>query len=748
MATEQLQRPTFYEGQYLGASDLAAVIDYARLRTARHSLGGHTWGIAVGLALKEEPALGGGGGVDVFLQPGYAVDGFGRPVVVPAPVQIAASLFEDEFSGRVPVWIRYVEQTTGAPGFGFEVCDTDDPHSRVVENYEVLVGEFSQSDQRDPVSVAGLTMNAIEALHTLDEEDGLICDGSIPFQEFPVPGEAEWLIPLGYVRWEEGNPGRLIEREDDDLLASRAARRYAGLVAEDVRAADGIIRLRHRETEPPAGGTSIFAACAEGAVRASGGIDLSIDEDTGRPQPNELVWIEGNLRVAGDARLFGGKLEFRDAAGEDHDAPLWLRRVETNAFNEPEGPSGRDLQILLGESDDGNNRLVVGRVDSDENATDLVIVQDDGRMGIGTAQPTSALTVPLTIRGSGDDEDALGFENAAGILSWQINLLPDGDPGFNVVETAAGESRLFLQPGGNIGIGTTSPHASLHIAAGSDVSLSDTSGFLVIGDVDGANLVMDDNEIMARSNGAASTLHLQAEGGSLHIHTHQDTAEQVIVTNAGSVGIGTTSPQASLHIGTGNDASLSDSSGYLVLGDVNGTNLVADNNEIIARSNGAVSTLHLQAHGGALQVHTHLSASQQVIVTGTGDVGIGTTNPTEQLDVRGNVKLGAAGDYFAVGAIQNLRIVSGQISSAGGVISGTGFTASRSSEGIYQINFSQAFNATPVVVATAVAAEDDDNVTTLRNLTSSGVQIRIKSVGGENELQDTAFTFVALGLRS
>ena len=746
MATDQLQRPTFYEGQYLGASDLAAVIDYARLRAARHSLGGHTWGIVVGLALKEEPAL--GGGVDVFLQPGYAIDGFGRPLVVPSPVQIPAGLFEDEFSGRVPVWLRYMEQSTGAPGFGFEVCENDDAFSRVVENYAVEVGDFPQSEQRDPVSVAGQAVEAIEALNALDEADGLLCDASIPFQEFPDAGDANWLIPLGYVRWEEGNPGRLVESEDDDRRATRAFRRYAGVIAEDVRASDGVIRLRRRETEPPPGGTSIFAACAQGAIRASGEVDLAIDEETGRVTPLELVWIEGDLRVVGDARLFGGKLEFRDAAGEDHDAPLWLRRVETNSFNEPAGPSGRDLQILLGVTDEGNNRLVVGQVDGDGNATDHVVVQDDGRVGIGTAQPTSSLTVPLTIRGAGGDEDVLGFENAAGILLWRINLLPGGEEGLNIAEAAGGDSILFLQAGGNVGIGTASPHAGLHIQTGTDASLSDTSGFVVIGDVDGANLVIDDNEIIARSNGAVSTLHLQAHGGELRVHTHQTDSEQVIVTSSGNVGIGTISPRTSLHIEGGSDASLSDSSGFLVLGGVDGDNLVMDNNEIIARSNGAVSTLHLQAQGGDLLLHFHQSTSQQVIVTGSGNVGIGTTTPSERLDVRGNVKLGASGDFFAVGGVQNLRIIAGRISSGGSVLSGSGFSSSRTGEGSYRITFSDAFDATPVVVATAVAAEDDDNVTTIRNPSASGVDVRIKSVGGENELQDTDFTFAAFGLRS
>ena len=66
------------------------------------------------------------------------------------------------------------------------------------------------------------------------------------------------------------------------------------------------------------------------------------------------------------------------------------------------------------------------------------------------------------------------------------------------------------------GIGTTTPLSKLHILNGDDASLS-THGYLMLGAVTGNNLIFDDNEIMARSNGAIAPLVLQNDGGTVRI---------------------------------------------------------------------------------------------------------------------------------------------------------------------------------------------------------------------------------------
>jgi len=79
------------------------------------------------------------------------------------------------------------------------------------------------------------------------------------------------------------------------------------------------------------------------------------------------------------------------------------------------------------------------------------------------------------------------------------------------------------------------------------VTLAPTSGFLLMGEVASENLVLDNNEIQARNNGAASQLYLQKEGGDLSIHYGGGAAE-FRVAASGSVGIGTGAPTSKLDV--------------------------------------------------------------------------------------------------------------------------------------------------------------------------------------------------------
>ena len=129
MSNFATQRPSFFEGQYLGADDLTALVDYFRGQDVRQILGHHTWGIATGLDLLELQAP--DGTLEVFVQPGIAFDGYGRLIVVVNRHKLDRSRLVD--SGEIQVWICYDEIESLGVRKGFEVCASNDSFSRISE---------------------------------------------------------------------------------------------------------------------------------------------------------------------------------------------------------------------------------------------------------------------------------------------------------------------------------------------------------------------------------------------------------------------------------------------------------------------------------------------------------------------------------------------------------------------------------------------------------------------------------------
>ena len=79
------------------------------------------------------------------------------------------------------------------------------------------------------------------------------------------------------------------------------------------------------------------------------------------------------------------------------------------------------------------------------------------------------------------------------------------------------KNALTLLKNGRLGLETETPDVKLHITGGGDASLANGSGYFIMGNVTGANMVFDENEIIARNNGVNSPLYLQNTGGNVAI---------------------------------------------------------------------------------------------------------------------------------------------------------------------------------------------------------------------------------------
>ena len=137
---ELIERPNYYQLQFLGADDFKAEQAYHRDMRRRHNIGPHRWGIVTGLELVERPRD--GGGFDVYIEPGMAIDGFGREIFIVAPAKLDAAEFQF-ITGNVPtlhtVWLAYREESSSPPEFGYGTCESDARNDRVREDARIVI---------------------------------------------------------------------------------------------------------------------------------------------------------------------------------------------------------------------------------------------------------------------------------------------------------------------------------------------------------------------------------------------------------------------------------------------------------------------------------------------------------------------------------------------------------------------------------------------------------------------------------
>lgn len=621
MSNIAVERPIFFEGQYLGAEDLAALVTYLRTQDARQILGHHTWGIAAGLDLYEMKTA--DNTLEVYLQPGVAFDGYGRVIAVLNRTKLNADLLKaGAYNGEVDVWIGYAQKESKGVRKGFEVCSDQDSYSRMNESFAIEFGpRNSIQDRQSAVAVNGVNVaDAREALHQVNPAAPLVCDGSMAHQDLPLnQANLRWLVPLGMVHWQAA-AGSFKELTNDQRVRSRSKRRHTGVVAENIYAGDGVIRLRDRFTAYDAA-KKTDDLCRSGQLSSE---DMYLCKGETDIKLRELIWLEGNLRIEGDARLFGTRLEFRDDQGRDYidrtvdgtskpkSTPLLLQRSDASA--------GSDLQLLIGQSDaKTTNRFTVCQAaatgndlcDLDITATEQVVFQDDGKVGIGAVDST--LNVPLTIRGIGSEDDLLGFEDDNKQCRWQINLGP-GKDSLNIVETQPDKSRLFIESGGRVGLGTTAPVDSLHIKG------------------DDADIFLDINSTSPNS----PALHFGCDGvydsriswsGTTKKTTIHSQGSDALVIDKAKVGIGTAAPDAPLAV-QGNAGGL-----RLYSGQTNGhfrIGLYTDGGPGSARS----GWIGYDSDGTAAFSIRNEKASGDILLQPSRHVGIGTSTPTHRLTVQ------------------------------------------------------------------------------------------------------------------
>lgn len=99
------KRPNYFNGKLMTADDFQAEQDYQRDMRWLHNRMLHGYGIVVGLEVGMEEAA--NGATQITVSPGYALDGWGREIVLPEPV----SIFLPGDRHDLIIYIKYTEQT-------------------------------------------------------------------------------------------------------------------------------------------------------------------------------------------------------------------------------------------------------------------------------------------------------------------------------------------------------------------------------------------------------------------------------------------------------------------------------------------------------------------------------------------------------------------------------------------------------------------------------------------------------------
>ncbi|PIR63589.1 MAG: hypothetical protein COU64_03990, partial [Candidatus Pacebacteria bacterium CG10_big_fil_rev_8_21_14_0_10_40_26] len=353
-------------------------------------------------------------------------------------------------------------------------------------------------------------------------------------------------------------------------------------------------------TNPPASGAII-----EGNV----GIGSSI--------PAQKLDIVGNLQFSGALMPSGaaGTAGYVLQSNGIGVAPTWVSSatlpgsglwdVTANVFH-PKEAYGDVVDLAIGGT---------------STASADILLQSNGRayfggnVGIGTASGS----YPLQVEGDALIHTASSYlylsrtntNNRMNYRSWDIdygaradirNINAAGILSFWTGGTAAANQRMTIAADGNVGIGTTSPVGLLNVegaAIGKALSILNETGNQAI--------------FVASASGT----------------------NRFIIQNDGNVGIGTSAPTALFQIsdrwqGTNSTFGSTNSSGA----QLNYTGSVATP---IFTFTGDTDTGI--GRGGANILNFFTNNTEQVRIASDGNVGIGTTNPQEKLDVLGDVRI-------------------------------------------------------------------------------------------------------------
>jgi hypothetical protein len=571
------KRVRYFDGQFLQDQDFIDEQDYQLDREHRHNRLLHAPGVAEGLAVTSAAAN------QVTVAPGTALDSDGHQLVLAqaTTVDLPAKTFNNQQG--VQLYLSYLQSaedpqtTAGSADFtrwlerpeltalvaGQDFADTSPPvllaklaldgSGRVAVDITVR----SYAGVRLPGPAADAPALASAANGTVELAGSLAVDGSVGVGTVQPGSNLHVNVPSS------GTPVHAMQIDVQSFQSTPNAQNSAFLQVRDIGAGGTHFLIRGDGMV----GVGTGAPAAKLDVAGGGGtsVDLQVN---GRLRSNNN---DGGLWVAQD-RFIGGLDTTKIGIWNGNafrltvlnTGSVGIGTTSPGAALEVAGAGGGSVDLLVNgrlrsNSNDGglwvsSDRFIGGHDTSqvgfyNGNAWRLTVT-NTGPVGIATISPVADLEIGtfdvqqdrwVALKAPGGNLHRVGLK----LFTWQENYgysvqfderNATGN-GFHVRshnKNADGVSQLFVGWSGNVGISTTSPAAKLDVVGGGGTSVDlQVNGRLRSNSNDGGLWVAQDRFVGGVSN---------------MIGFWSTNAWRMVVTPTGTVGIGTTQPDSSLHL--------------------------------------------------------------------------------------------------------------------------------------------------------------------------------------------------------
>lgn len=426
MTDDSITRVNYFEGQFLRTQDFTDEQAYHVAMRRRHNLSQHAWGIVSGLEVVQTEG-------NFYVQPGAAVDGYGRELILAEKKALPPKAFEAKGSKELDVWLIYDLQSSDQPPQGYAGCvkptgngngnskSNGQSFYRWQETAQVIL-ERPDADfpnRRQPEGVAVQDRN-FDASRTP-----------------PDSPQAYWPVFLGQIINDPANP-------KEPLAVKLDNRPYVGLVGESISAPSGrtLVQLGSEIAEDDK--RFVVSTRDESPAQSAGGVQ------TPRWLPRLAVDKDGEVSVCGDASIYGnlimagGSIEFDAGTARADKARPWnIYHLSENGVEE--------LRIEMAAPSTGgitgNNSVVIGAwfkgPDETGQETEMfhpcLTILDDGTVKVDgklivTKDITARTIIPAPLSAAAANASASAL--MSGILA-TTSRLPAFPTGEGALDTAS-----------------------------------------------------------------------------------------------------------------------------------------------------------------------------------------------------------------------------------------------------------------------------------------------------------------------